>query len=184
MEPAIRILGLDPGLTRTGFGLVEARGTKLVHVANGSVATPATAALAERLAILHRALSNVVEHLGPDCAAVESTFVNADAAGALKLGHARAIALLVPALAGLSVGEYAPNLIKKTVVGTGHADKAQVRMMVGRLLPTAEIAGSDAADALAVAICHAHLGLSRLGKLMADGAASVRVPSPVGRGTG
>jgi crossover junction endodeoxyribonuclease RuvC len=165
---AIRILGLDPGLTRTGFGVIEARGVKLAHIANGSIATKPGLALAERLAMLFRALDQVVAHHGPDAVAVELTFVNADAGGALKLGQARAIALLVPALAGLSVAEYAPNLVKKAVVGAGHADKAQIRAMVERLLPHAEIGGADAADALAIAICHAHLGFSRIGRLQAE----------------
>lgn len=167
MAESIRILGLDPGLSRMGYGLVEARGTRIAHVANGSLTTRASADLATRLAELHRGLSALVAALAPDCAAVEATFVNADAAGALKLGHARAIALVVPALAGLPVADYAPNLVKKAVVGAGHADKAQVRAMVERLLPTAQVSGNDAADALAVAICHAHLGLSRLGQLVA-----------------
>lgn len=168
MSPAIRILGLDPGLTRTGFGVIERRGTGLAHIANGSIATKAGLPLCERLAMLYRALEHVVVHHAPDAAAVEQTFVNADAGGALKLGQARAVALLVPALAGVPVAEYAPNLVKKAVVGAGHADKTQIRLMVERLLPRAEIGGSDAADALAIAICHAHLGLSRLGRLRAE----------------
>lgn len=148
-----------------GFGVIEAQGQKLVHIANGSLVTKPAQPLPERLAALHRALGAIVEIHAPDCAAVEITFVNADAAGALKLSHARAVAMVVPALAGLEVAEYAPNLVKKTVVGAGHADKAQIRAMVERLLPRADIAGADAADALAIAICHAHLGLSRLGRL-------------------
>jgi len=162
MAAAIRILGIDPGLTRMGFGVIEAQGQKLVHIANGSVATTIARSLADRLADLHRALSDILQTYSPDCAAVEITFVNADAAGALKLGAARGVALVVPALAGLAVAEYAPNLVKKTVVGVGHADKAQIRAMVERLLPRAQVAGPDAADALAIAICHAHLGLSRI----------------------
>jgi crossover junction endodeoxyribonuclease RuvC len=169
MSVPIRILGLDPGLTRTGFGVIEARGSTLAHIGNGSIATKPGAPLAERLAVLYRALDKVVAEHAPEAVAVEQTFVNADAGGALKLGQARAIALLVPALAGLPVAEYAPNLVKKAVVGAGHADKAQIRMMVERLLPKAEIGGADAADALAIAICHAHLGLSRLGRLKAEG---------------
>ena len=168
MSVAIRILGLDPGLTRTGFGVIEARGTRLSHVATGSLATKAGMPLAERLALLYRGLSEIVAHHAPDAVAVEQTFVNADAGGALKLGQARAVALLVPALAGLAVAEYAPNLVKKAVVGAGHADKAQIRAMVERLLPSAEIGGLDAADALAIAICHAHLGFSRIGRLKAE----------------
>jgi crossover junction endodeoxyribonuclease RuvC len=165
---SVRILGLDPGLTRTGFGVIEARGSKLAHIANGSLATDAKATLAVRLAALYRALEEVLAVHAPEEAAVETTFVNADGAGTLKLGQARAIALLVPALNGLPVAEYAPNLIKKAVVGAGHAEKAQVRAMVELLLPRAEIKGADAADALAIAICHAHLGLSRLGRLKAE----------------
>jgi crossover junction endodeoxyribonuclease RuvC len=165
---AIRILGLDPGLTRTGFGVIEARGSKLAHIANGSLATDAKDSLAVRLACLYHALQEILGAHAPEEAAVEITFVNADGAGTLKLGQARAIALLVPALNGLPVAEYAPNLVKKAVVGAGHAEKAQVRAMVERLLPRAEIQGPDAADALAIAICHAHLGLSRLGRLKAE----------------
>jgi len=168
MSVPIRILGLDPGLTRTGFGVIEAAGSKLAHIGNGSIATKAGTPLAERLAQLYRALDQVVAHHAPHAVAVELTFVNADAGGALKLGQARAVALLVPALAGLPVAEYAPNLVKKAVVGAGHADKAQIRMMVERLLPKAVIDGADAADALAIAICHAHLGFSRLGRLKAE----------------
>lgn len=167
MAEAIRIVGLDPGLRTTGYGLIELRGTKLVHVAHGTVTAPTGADLAHRLAALHRGLEAVIAATRPDCAAVEETFVNADAAGALKLGQARAIALVVPALAGLAVAAYAPNLVKKAVVGRGHADKEQVRRMVERLLPGVSIASADAADALAVAICHAHLGQSRIGRLAA-----------------
>lgn len=165
---AIRILGIDPGLTCTGFGVIEAQGAKLAHIANGSIATKAGLPLAERLAQLYRALDVVVSQHAPQAVAVEMTFVNADAGGALKLGQARAVALLVPALAGLQVAEYAPNLVKKAVVGAGHADKAQIRAMVERLLPRAQIGGADAADALAIAICHAHLGFSRIGRLKAE----------------
>jgi crossover junction endodeoxyribonuclease RuvC len=150
-----------------GFGVIEARGSKLAHIANGSLATDARDGLPLRLAALYRGLEAILGAHAPQEAAVEATFVNADAAGTLKLGQARAIALLVPALAGLPVAEYAPNLVKKAVVGAGHAEKSQVRAMVERLLPCADIAGADAADALAIAICHAHLGLSRLGRLKA-----------------
>jgi crossover junction endodeoxyribonuclease RuvC len=168
MSLVIRILGLDPGLTRTGFGVIEARGNRLSHVVNGSIGTKPDMPLADRLAILYRGLATIVEHHAPDAVAVEQTFVNADPGGALKLGQARAISLLVPALAGLAVAEYAPNAVKKAVVGAGHADKAQIRAMVERLLPAVEIGGADAADALAIAICHAHLGLSRIGRLKAE----------------
>ena len=156
----MRIIGIDPGLRFTGWGVIDVNGARLSHVANG-ICTSGEGDLAGRLLALHRQLSDVVVTHVPDAAAVECTFVNKDAAGTLKLGQARGIALLVPAQAGLSVGEYAPNAVKKTVVGVGHADKRQVDHMVRMQLPGAEIAGPDAADALAVAICHAHhLGTS------------------------
>jgi crossover junction endodeoxyribonuclease RuvC len=152
----IRILGLDPGLRRTGWGLVTIEGTKLAFLACGTVASDQNAPLAWRLKQLHDGLSGVVRDLAPDEVAVEETFVNKDAQATLKLGHARAIALLVPALAGLSVAEYAANLVKKTVVGSGHADKRQIHAMVRVLLPKADPPSDDAADALAIAITHAH----------------------------
>lgn len=155
-QPPIRILGIDPGLRRTGWGLVETVGNRLSFVACGSVATDDKADLAVRLVTLHDGLRRVVGDFAPDEAAVEATFVNKDAAATLKLGQARGIAMLVPALAGLRVAEYAPNLVKKTIVGAGHGDKTQVRMMIGVLLPKADPATHDAADALAIAICHAH----------------------------
>ena len=151
----MRIIGLDPGLRRTGWGVIERReGGRLIHVASGAVATQA-GDLALRLAALAAGLRGVLAGHGPDAAAVEKTFVNRDPAGALKLGHARAMSLLIPAEAGVPVAEYAPNEVKKTVVGVGHADKAQIQHMVAMLLPGAKVAGPDAADALAVAICHA-----------------------------
>lgn len=165
MPQPIRILGLDPGLRRTGWGAIDIAGARLIHVDHGVVTTDERTPLAERLAALHCGLQAVIAALSPHSAAVEITFVNADAASALKLGQARAIALLAPALAGLPVAEYAPNLVKKAVVGAGHAAKAQIRAMVERLLPQAAVADSDAADALAIAICHAHHGYSRLGRL-------------------
>jgi len=168
MTNAIRILGLDPGLTRMGFGVIEASGSKLAHIANGSLSTKPGDALAARLAFLYRGLEEVLAAHAPEAAAVEATFVNADAAGTLKLGQARAVALLVPALRGLPVAEYAPNLVKKAVVGAGHAEKGQIRAMVERLLPAAKIECADSADALAIAICHAHLGFSRIGRLQAE----------------
>ncbi len=161
MALPIRILGLDPGLRRMGWGMIEFAGSKLSHLGNGTLASDEAEPLAQRLAALHRGLSAILATHAPDCAAVEATFVNADAAGALKLGQARAVALVVPALAGLSVAEYAPNMVKKALVGVGHAEKSQVRAMVCRLLPRAEIASDDAADALALAICHAHMFESR-----------------------
>jgi crossover junction endodeoxyribonuclease RuvC len=152
----IRILGIDPGLRRTGWGLISIAGNTLAFVASGTVKAPLDGELAVRLAALHAGLTEVVAGLVPDEAAVEQTFVNGNAAATLKLGQARGIALLVPALAGLPVAEYAPNAVKKTIVGVGHADKEQIRAMVRVLLPRADFDGADAADALAIAICHAH----------------------------
>lgn len=153
---AIRILGIDPGLRRTGWGLIESDGNRLIHVACGSVETSERADLAARLVTIHDGLIKVIEQYAPHEAAVENTFVNGNAASTLMLGQARGIAMLVPARAGLTVAEYAPNLVKKTVVGAGHAEKAQIRMMIGVLLPKADPQSEDAADALAIAICHAH----------------------------
>lgn len=150
----MRIIGIDPGLRMLGWGVIDVDGPRLRHVANGTC-TSGTGALAERLLALHRQLTEVVAAHGPDQAAVEQTFVNRDGAGTLKLGQARGIAMLVPAQAGLSVAEYAPNAVKKTVVGVGHAEKRQVEHMVRLQLPGCEPAGPDAADALAIAICHA-----------------------------
>ena len=164
---AIRILGIDPGLRRTGWGLIEAEGNRLVHVACGSVATSDKAALAARLLAIHDGLAAVIETYRPHEAAVEATFVNANAAATLALGQARGIAMLVPAKAGLSVAEYAPNVVKKTVVGAGHGEKTQIRMMVGVLLPKADPQSDDAADALAIAVTHAHHRTSVLLKVAA-----------------
>jgi crossover junction endodeoxyribonuclease RuvC len=152
---AIRILGVDPGLRNTGWGLIEAAGSRLSFLGSGSIRTDAEASLAERLAAIHRALTSLVEANGPDEAAVEETFVNRDPQSTLKLGQARGAAIAALALKSLPVSEYAANLIKKTVVGVGHAEKAQVAMMVKMLLPASCAASPDAADALAVAICHA-----------------------------
>lgn len=151
----MRVLGVDPGLRALGWGLIDVDGSRIGHVANGTCRSEGTD-LALRLLSLHLQLTEIVARYAPDAAAVEHTFVNKDAAGTLKLGQARAIALLVPAQAGLPVGEYAPNAVKKAVVGIGHADKNQIAHMVRLHLPGAEIAGADAADALAIAICHAH----------------------------
>jgi len=153
---AVRLLGIDPGLRHTGWGVIDVVGNRLTHVADGAVHSDANCTLAERLVQLHDALSAVLERYAPDEAAVEETFVNANAASTLKLGQARAVALLVPALAGLAVAEYANNMVKKAVVGQGRADKAQVQAMIRLLLPGCAITTADAADALAVAICHAH----------------------------
>lgn len=151
----MRVLGIDPGLRTLGWGVIEAEGGRLAHLANGHCRS-GEGGLPERLLSLHVQLADVVARWAPDCAAVEQTFVNKDAAGTLKLGQARGIALLVPAQAGLAVDEYAPNQVKKTVVGVGHAAKEQIQHMVRMQLPGVQIAGPDAADALAVAICHAH----------------------------
>lgn len=151
----MRVLGIDPGLRNMGWGIIEADGARLRHVGNG-VCHSKGDDLAARLVSLHEALAHIVAEYAPDAAAVEQTFVNKDGAGTLKLGQARGIAVLVPAQAGLKVGEYAPNAVKKAVVGNGHADKRQILHMVQLQLPGADVAGPDAADALAIAICHAH----------------------------
>jgi crossover junction endodeoxyribonuclease RuvC len=153
----IRIAGFDPGLSRTGWGVIEVQGTKLTHVANGVIVTTTEFSLGERLAVLHKGIRAVLIEYAPASVAVEQAFVAKDPVAALKLGHARAIALLAAAEAGLTIAEYAPNHIKKSVVGVGHADKAQVQAMVQRLLPAVKFAAADAADALACAIAHAHL---------------------------
>ncbi len=152
----IRILGIDPGLRRTGWGVVAVTGNRLTYVACGSIDTDHRTVLAERLVTIHDALARLVTEFRPDEAAVEATFVNRDAVATLKLGQARGIALLVPARAGVPVAEYAPNLVKKTIVGAGHGEKAQIRMMISVLLPKADPASEDAADALAIAVTHAH----------------------------
>ncbi len=149
------ILGIDPGLRATGWGALRVDGSRLTFVASGTIGSDASAALCDRLAALYAGLEAVVAALAPDEAAVEETFVNKDAVATLKLGQARGIALLAPARAGIMVAEYAPSLVKKTVVGTGAADKRQIRHMVGVLLPRAQANSEHAADALAVAICHA-----------------------------
>ncbi|OWU85483.1 Holliday junction resolvase [Oceanicola sp. 22II-s10i] len=157
----MRVLGIDPGLRNLGWGVIRVDGSRISHIGNG-ICQGDGDTLAERLLSLHRQLTEVVAAYQPDAAAVEQVFVNRDGAGTLKLGQARGIALLVPAAAGLAVGEYAPNTVKKSVVGVGHAQKQQVLHMVRLQLPGAEIAGPDAADALAIAICHAlHLGTGR-----------------------
>ncbi len=152
----MRLLGLDPGLGTTGWGVIEFDRGRLAYVACGIVATDPARPLAARLVQLADGLEAVLTAHRPDEAAVEETFVNRNAVSTLRLGQARGIALLVPARAGLFVAEYLPNLVKKTVVGTGHAAKEQVQMMIGVLLPGARLGSADAADALAVAICHAH----------------------------
>ncbi|WP_108483017.1 crossover junction endodeoxyribonuclease RuvC [Oceaniglobus ichthyenteri] len=151
----MRVLGIDPGLRTLGWGVIDVDGPRLSHVANGHCTSQSSQDLAQRLMSLHTQLSAVLARYAPDTAAVEQTFVNKDGAGTLKLGQARGIAMLVPAQAGLSVGEYAPNTVKKTVVGVGHAAKEQVVHMVKMQLPGVIIFGADAADALAIAMCHA-----------------------------
>lgn len=150
----MRILGIDPGLRRLGWGVIDVAGGRMRHCANGTCLS-GTGDLATRLLTLHRALTDIVARHAPSHAAVEQTFVNRDPVGTLKLGQARAIALLVPAQAGLPVGEYAPNAVKKAVVGVGHADKRQVAHMIGLQFPGVSVDGADAADALAIALCHA-----------------------------
>ncbi len=151
----MRVLGIDPGLRNMGWGLIEVSGSRIAHVANG-VCHGTGDDLSDRLLALHVALTEVITTHAPDAAAIEQTFVNKDGAGTLKLGQARGVAMLTVAQAGLRVGEYAPNAVKKAVVGVGHADKRQVLHMVQLQLPGCKVAGPDAADALAIAICHAH----------------------------
>jgi crossover junction endodeoxyribonuclease RuvC len=152
----VRILGIDPGLRRTGWGVVESDGNRLIFVGCGSVEPPDDLPLASRLLVIHDGLAAVLREFAPREAAVEQTFVNKDGVATLKLGQARGVAMLVPASFGISVSEYAPNQVKKTVVGAGHADKNQIAVMLKILLPKAEPKSPDAADALAIAITHAH----------------------------
>jgi crossover junction endodeoxyribonuclease RuvC len=156
MTRPIRILGIDPGLRRTGWGVVEIAGNRLAFIGCGSVTTNDRDDLATRLLAIHNGLTGVLDEFRPDEAAVEATFVNKDAQATLKLGQARGIAMVVPAKAGVPVAEYAANVVKKSIVGAGHGDKVQVRMMIGVLLPKADPASHDAADALAIAVTHAH----------------------------
>ncbi len=152
----MRIIGIDPGLQSLGWGVITVTGSRLAHVANGQCRTRKADGLAARLLSLHEQLAEVIGRHAPDAAAIEQTFVNRDGSGSLKLGQARGVAVLALAQAGLAMGEYAPNAVKKTVVGVGHAEKSQIARMVALLLPGVTLAGADAADALAVAICHAH----------------------------
>ncbi len=155
------LLGIDPGLRFTGWGVVETDGNRLRHLGDGVIATDSDASVPARLHVLHEALASLLREWRPDEAAVEETYVNRNGSATLKLGYARAVALLAPALAGIPVAEYGAKTVKMAVVGTGGADKAQVGMMVRRLLPGATLGRADAADALAVAICHAHHRASR-----------------------
>ena len=159
----VRIIGIDPGLRRTGWGVIESDGVRLSYVASGHITSSNGEALSYRLRELFEGLSGVLASLKPQEAAVEETFVNENARATLKLGQARGMALLAPAMKGLQVAEYPPNLVKKTVVGAGHAEKKQIQVMIGFLLPKAKFESADEADALAIAICHAnHRGVRRL----------------------
>jgi len=152
----MRVLGLDPGLRHTGWGVIDVAGNRLTHVADGVASAPVNLPLGERLVALFRQVGEIIERFAPDEAAVEETFVNKNASSTLKLGVARGVVLLAPAERGLPVAEYSANMVKKSVVGAGHAEKSQVELMVRRLLPGCTVVRADAADALAVAICHAH----------------------------
>ena len=158
----IRLLGIDPGLRFTGWGLIDVAGNRLCHVADGVIATDSTDTVPARLKVLHDALRALLELHQPAETAVEETYVNRNGSATLKLGYARGVALLAPALVGVPVTEYAAKTVKMAVVGTGGAEKEQVAIMVRRLLPGATLRRNDAADALAVAICHAHHRSSRL----------------------
>ena len=151
-----RLLGIDPGLQRTGWGMIDATGNRLSHVANGTVTSEPKAPLGERLKQLFDGLTDVIETWNPDAAAVEISFVTTGSIATMRLGQARGIAMVVPTLAGLNVAEYDPKVVKKAVVGKGNAAKEQVDHMVNVILPGCKINGADAADALAIAICHAH----------------------------
>jgi crossover junction endodeoxyribonuclease RuvC len=166
MTFSIRILGLDPGLSAMGWGVIEVSGSRLGHVAHGVIATKPASGLGVRLMLLHRALVEVIQSHAPTAIAVEQAFVARDPQAALKIGHARAVALLAAAQAGLEIAEYAPNHIKKCVVGAGHAGKEQVQFMVKRLLPACGVTQADAADALAAAIAHAHSSTARNRKVV------------------
>ncbi|MBU1213295.1 MAG: crossover junction endodeoxyribonuclease RuvC [Alphaproteobacteria bacterium] len=155
-QRTVRIIGIDPGLRRTGWGIVESDGVRLSYVASGNVTSPSDEELAYRLREIFEGVSSVIASFSPREAAVEETFVNDNARATLKLGQARGMAMLAPALKGLRVAEYSPNLIKKSVVGSGHADKRQIQAMIAILLPRAKFGSADEADALAIAICHAN----------------------------
>lgn len=168
MTQTIRIIGIDPGLRRTGWGVIDASGNRLSFIGAGTVRSDADTDLSTRLCQIHDRLAAILGEHAPHEAAVEATFVNKDAAATLKLGQARGVAMLVPARAGLPVAEYAPNAVKKTVIGVGHGGKQQIAMMVRTLLPRATFDTEDAADALAIAICHSHhRGAAALAKRVA-----------------
>ncbi len=165
----IRIIGIDPGLRRTGWGVIESDGVRLSYVASGHVKSTDKEELSYRLRELYEGICSVLASFHPQEAAVEETFVNDNPRSTLKLGQARGMAMLAPAMKGIRVAEYPPNLIKKTVVGAGHAEKKQIQMMVGMLLPRAKFDSADEADALAIAICHAnHRGIRQLAKMLAS----------------
>ncbi len=166
----VRILGIDPGLRRTGWGVIEVDGNRLIFVGCGSIEPPDGLPLASRLLAIHQGLAAVLGEFQPAEAAVEQTFVNKDGVATLKLGQARGVAMLVPAMFGIAVAEYAPNQVKKTVVGAGHADKSQILLMLKILLPKADPKSPDAADALAIAITHAHHRGSAMLRLRVVGA--------------
>lgn len=167
----MRIIGIDPGLQRTGWGIIDAEGNRLTHISHGVIMTEPKTPTAERLMQIFDELTRMIGIWRPTDAAIEETFVNKNPASSLKLGLARGVAMVAPAKLGLNVAEYPANLVKKSVVGAGHAEKEQVQMMIKVLLPGVE-ASPDAADALAVAICHAHHGMSkaRMGGIMSGGA--------------
>lgn len=167
---SVRIIGIDPGLRRTGWGVIEIDGNRLIHVGCGSIEPSDSLPLASRLLAIHEGLAAVLGDFKPMEAAVEQTFVNKDGVATLKLGQARGVAMLAPAMFGIAVSEYAPNQVKKTVVGAGHADKNQIRIMLKILLPKADPKSADAADALAIAITHAHHRQSTLLRLRVVGA--------------
>ena len=169
----MRVIGLDPGLRRTGWGIIEAEANRLRHVANGAVESDAARDVATRLMQIHEGLAEVVAGFAPEEAAIEVTLANRNPVSTLKLGMARGTALLTVALAHVPVAEYLPTMVKRAVVGTGRAGKGQVAMMVGQLLPGSGAASTDAADALAVAICHAHTASSRRRWVAADPAGTV-----------
>jgi crossover junction endodeoxyribonuclease RuvC len=164
----VRIIGLDPGLRNTGWGVIEVEGSRLIYVAEGAVHSDADGPLAERLLQIHQQLLSVLTEFTPDEAAIEETFVNTDARATLKLGQARGAVMLAPAVLKIPVSEYAPNTVKKSVVGAGHAEKSQVKHMVKMLLPKSALKSADSVDALAIAICHAHhRGAQRLKDVLA-----------------
>ncbi len=174
-QRTVCIIGIDPGLRRTGWGIVDSDGVRLSYVASGHITAPKDEELAYRLREIFEGISGVIASYSPREAAVEETFVNDNARATLKLGQARGMALLAPALKGLRVAEYSPNLIKKSVVGTGHADKRQIQAMIGVLLPRAKFKSADEADALAIAICHANHRTGAQAKAAAAAAESARL---------